>query len=154
MTCGSEGCAVRALVIRKPWLDKILAGAKTWEIRGSRTSIRGTVGLIQSRSGTVVGLCEVVDCIGPLTAEEFRGNARKAGMIPKEAVLGGYKNTFAWVLANARRFKTPVPYAHPNGAVIWVQLGDATDRAVKRRKEDRTPEVSKRDRLGKSEAWR
>ena len=70
---------MRALVIKKPWPDKILAGTKTWEIRGSRTNIRGTVGLIESRSGTVVGVCEVVDCVGPLTAEEFRRNARKAG---------------------------------------------------------------------------
>jgi len=128
---------LRALVIKKEWLDKILAGTKTWEIRGSRTTIRGAIGLIQSRSGNIVGLCEVVDCIGPLSAEEFRRNVRKAGMIPAEAVLGGYTNTFAWVLANARRFKAPVPYAHPSGAVIWVQLDDATGRAVKRRKTER-----------------
>jgi hypothetical protein len=107
---------------------------KTWEIRGSRTNIRGTIGLIESRSGTVVGLCEVIDCIGPLTAEEYRRDARRAGMLPAEANLGGYKNTFAWVLANSRRFKTPVPYRHPSGAVIWVALDEATERAVKRRK--------------------
>ena len=125
---------MRALVIKKEWLDKILAGTKTWEIRGSRTTIRGAIGLIQSRSGSVVGSCVVVDCIGPLTAEEFRRNARKAGIVPAEAALGGYASTFAWVLANARRFKSPVPYAHPSGAVIWVQLDDSTGRAVKRRK--------------------
>jgi hypothetical protein len=125
---------MRALIIRKPWLDQILAGTKIWEIRGSRTKIRGTVGLIQSRSGTVVGLCELVDCFGPMTAEEFRRNARKAGMIPAEAVLGSYENTFSWVLANARRFKTPLPYRHPSGAVIWVELDEATVRAAKRRK--------------------
>jgi hypothetical protein len=55
-------------------------------------------------------------------------------MLPAEANLGGYKYTFAWVLANARRFKTPVPYRHPSGAVIWVALDEATERAVKRRK--------------------
>jgi ASCH domain len=125
---------LRALIIKKPWLDKILAGTKTWEIRGSRTNIRGTIGLIESRSGTVVGLCEVVDCVGPLTADEYRRNSRRAGMLPAEANLGGYKNTFAWVLANARRFKTPGSYRHPSGAVIWVTLDEATERAVKRRK--------------------
>ena len=125
---------MRALIIKKPWLDKILAGMKTWEIRGSRTNIRGTIGLIESRSGTVVGLCEVIDCIGPLTAEEYRRDARRAGMLPAEANLGGYKNTFAWVLENSRRFKTPLLYRHPSGAVIWVALDEATERAVKRRK--------------------
>ena len=125
---------MRALIIKKPWLDKILAGTKTWEIWGSRTNIRGRIGLIESRSGTVVGLCEVIDCVGPLTAEEYRRNARRAGMLPAEANLGGYKNTFAWVLANARRFKTPVPYRHPSGAVIWVALDEATEWAVNQRK--------------------
>lgn len=125
---------MRALIIKQVPLDKILAGTKTWEIWGSRTNIRETIGLIQSRSGTVVGLCELVDCFGPLSAEEFRRNARKAGMVQSHAILGGYENTFAWVLSNARRFKTPVPYKHPGGAVIWVELDDATDRAVKRRK--------------------
>ena len=125
---------MRALIIKKPWLHKILAGTKTWEIRGSRTNIRGTIGLIESRSGTVVGFCEVIDCIGPLTADEYRRDARRAGMLPAEANLGGYKNTFAWVLANARLFKTSVPYRHTSGAVIWVALGEATEPAVKRRK--------------------
>ena len=125
---------MKALIIRKPWLDRILAGSKTWEIRGGRTKIRETIGLIESRSGTVVGLCDLVDCRGPLTAAEFRQNARKAGMAPADATLGGYANTYAWVLANARRLKTPVPYNHPSGAVIWVALDDATERALKRRR--------------------
>jgi hypothetical protein len=71
---------MRALLIRHPWIDMILDGKKTWEIRGSRTSIRETIGLIRIASGTVVGVCEVVDCVGPLSAEEFKHNARKAGM--------------------------------------------------------------------------
>ncbi len=89
---------MRALVIRRPWIDKILEGEKIWEIRGSRTSVRGQIGLIASRSGTVVGICDLVDCIGPLTAGEFRKNAKKAGMRPSEATLGYYRQTYAWVL--------------------------------------------------------
>jgi len=112
----------RALLIRHPWIDKILAGEKTWEIRGSRTTIRGTIGLIPSASGTVAGACDVIDCVGPLSAEMFRKNAAKAGMTPSEATLGHYRNTYAWVLANPRRFAKPVPYKHPSGAVIWVSL--------------------------------
>ena len=67
----------------------ILNGQKTWEIRGARTSVRGRIGLIASRSGTVIGVCELVDCIGPLTAEEFHKNAKKAGMPPSAAKLVG-----------------------------------------------------------------
>src|SRR5260370_1423643 len=117
-----------ALLIRHPWIDKILDGEKMWEIRGSKTSIRGTIGLIACGSGTIVGVCDVVDCVGPLSVNKFRKNAEKAGMLPSEARLGRYRNTYAWVFANARYLKQPVPYNHPSGAVIWVSL----DRAVER----------------------
>lgn len=29
---------------------------------------------------------------------------------------------WAWVLENAIRYDTPIPYEHPQGAVIWVSL--------------------------------
>lgn len=122
---------IRALLIRRQWIDKILDGKKTWEIRGSKTSIRGTIGLIPCGSGTVVGVCDVIDCVGPLSANMFRENATKAGMRPSEAKLGWYRNTYAWVLSNPRYLK-PVLYEHPSGAVIWVILDAAVKRAIQR----------------------
>ena len=38
---GLRRSAKKALVVKKKWLDLILAGQKTWEIRGSSTSKRG-----------------------------------------------------------------------------------------------------------------
>jgi hypothetical protein len=74
----------RALLIRPPAIDEVLAGSKTWEIRTRSTNVRGTIGLIRSGSGTVVGTCELVDVIGPLKYGEFRRNARKWGGKPSE----------------------------------------------------------------------
>src|SRR5215831_14717644 len=34
---------LRALLIRRPWIDMILDGRKTWEMRGARTSVRGRI---------------------------------------------------------------------------------------------------------------
>ena len=121
---------MRALLIRSPWIDLILDGKKTWEIRGSRTHIKGQIGLIASRSGTVVGVCDLVKCVGPLTATEFRKSAKKAGHRRSEAKLGYYRQTFAWVVKNARRLARPVEYRHPSGAVIWVLLEAAVDREI------------------------
>ena len=118
---------LRALLIRHPWIDLILDGKKTWEIRGSRTGIRGTVALVPSGSGMVVGVCDLVGCIGPLTAEGFRKNASKAGMGPTEATLGRYRQTYAWVIKKPRYLKRPVPYLHPSGAVIWVNLSGSVE---------------------------
>ncbi len=39
---------MKALVIRSPWIDLILAGSKTWEMRTKPTSIRGRVALIKA----------------------------------------------------------------------------------------------------------
>ena len=125
-----EDQPMRALLIRRPWIEMILDGQKTWEIRGARTSVRGRIGLIASSSGTVVGVCDLVDCVGPLTAEGFRKNAKKAGMSSNEATLGHYKNTFAWVLEDPRILKRPVPYQHPSGAVIWVRLDGRVEQEI------------------------
>lgn len=67
---------MKGLLIKKPWIDLILRGKKTWEIRGSRTFTRGRIALIESQSGTVVGTCDIVDVVGPLTPDQLRRNER------------------------------------------------------------------------------
>ena len=79
----------------------------------------------------VVGTCEIVDCVGPLTREQFRQNARKAGLKPAEA-KSGYVKTFAWVLSSPRQLQKPIRYKHPTGAVIWVKLDSRTTNALLR----------------------
>jgi hypothetical protein len=83
-------------------------------------------------------VCDLVDCIGPLTAEEFRKNAKKAGMRPSEATLGHYRQTYAWVTAKPRSLKQPVPYEHPFGAVIWVTLEVVVEKKIKAQLGNRT----------------
>jgi hypothetical protein len=122
---------MRALVIPEPWVSMILNGDKQWEMRGSPTNIRETIALVPSRSRTVVGVCDLIDCIGPLSENQYRRNARKAGKRPAEATLGYYKNTYAWVMSNPRYLKRPVSYRHPNGAIIWVKLYPGVERTVR-----------------------
>jgi hypothetical protein len=124
---------LKGLLIRSPYVDWILDGRKTWELRGSATKIRGCVALIQSGSGTVVGTCDLIGVEGPLTNRLLRANADRLNARPEE--FDGplyYRRTFAWVLSNARRCARPVPYQHPSGAVIWVNLDAAVDKSVQR----------------------
>lgn len=121
------------LLIRAPYIDWILNGSKVWEIRGSSTTKRGRIALIQSGTGTVVGVAHLVDVVGPLTPSEYLSNADKLGL--KRSQLSGrlhYARTFAWVLKNARRLKTPVRYCHPCGSIIWVKLGPGVQAAISR----------------------
>lgn len=116
------------LILKEP-LDKILAGTKTWEIRGKATTRRGPIALIESKSGHVVGTCRVVDVVGPLTLAELRRNADRAGFKPSQLY---YATTYAWVIEDAKRLARPVPYRHPPGAVIWVRLAPGVVRKLKR----------------------
>jgi hypothetical protein len=114
-----KNAITHALIIREEPLSKILAGTKTWEIRGSATKRRGRIALVQSKSGLVVGICDLVDVVGPLGLGELRRASRRSGFMPDRLP---YASTHAWVMRHARRLRTPIPYAHPAGAVIWVKL--------------------------------
>lgn len=116
---------LRGLVIRAPFVDWILDGLKSWELRGSATHVRGTIALIAAGSGTVVGTCDLVECLGPLRVDDLRRNAGKLNRRADDfaAPLHYGENTHAWVLSRPRRLPRPVRYVHPAGAVIWVRLG-------------------------------
>jgi hypothetical protein len=115
------------LQIRKDPIDQILAGTKTWEIRGTTTSRRGSIALIESKSGLVVGTCEVVDVVGPLSLKELQVNEERTGFRPDDLY---YEKTYAWVLRNAHRLSKPIPFRHPQGAVIWVKLEPSVVRSL------------------------
>jgi len=116
-----------ALIIHEHWLNKILNREKTWEIRGSRTSKRGEIALIQKGSGKIFGTGKLTDVIGPLTLGDLRSNIDKHQILSNELsnVLARYIKPYAWVLNDVRQFDTPVAYTHPKGAVIWVKLGNS-----------------------------
>ena len=107
----------------------ILDGKKTREIQGSATKRRGRVTLVASGTGTVVGTCNLVDVVGPLSISKLRANAKKAGFY---ATSIRYRRPHAWVLQNARRLRKRVRYAHPSGAVIWVKLSPSVARRLER----------------------
>lgn len=120
----------RALIIKKHWLDLILSGKKTWEIRGNNTKIRGRIGLVESGSGLVVGECDLTSSfylrstrLNPIFHKEgFKGLTILHGINVEDwDATVKYKNPHAWVLENAKRHKSPCPYVHPKGAVIWVR---------------------------------
>ena len=119
-----------AIPIREPWIDMILLGKKKWEIRSKFTKKLGPVALIKAGSGTVVGTATLADLIQltPKLAYEKTDimGFRKLTREEANTIVGKY----AWVLKEVIKFKTPVPYKHPSGAITWVILDEPTTKKV------------------------
>ncbi len=104
----------------------ILDGRKTWEIRGTATNVRERIALIRAGSGKIVGTCEIVDAVGPLSWDDLAASQDKH-CVPGDQiddVTRRYKRIYGWVMENARALPTPVRYHHPSGPVTWVTLPD------------------------------
>jgi len=108
----------KGLVIKKVHLDKIFDDGKIWEMRSTRTKITGKIGLIESGSGMIVGEANLIGCSeSPIPKDKFFQIFHKVEDLD---LLDKWK--WAWILMDAKRYEKPIPYTHPQGAVIWVNL--------------------------------
>lgn len=105
----------------------IFSGKKTWEMHSTRTKQRGLIALIRKGSGTIIGVAEITDSLGPFSKDEMLAN-RSKHLITAERLSNPEVTKWnnAWVVKNAKRLKQPVPYKHKAGAVIWVNLDAET----------------------------
>ena len=113
---------MRALIIKKEYLDKIFDEGKILEMRCSKTKIRGIIGLIESGSGMIVGEAELKGCLQEPISELGAKVLKKFHQVEDLSLLKKWK--YAWVLEKAKRYDKPIPYKHPKGAVIWVNIPD------------------------------
>ena len=121
---------LKALIIDMPHIDNILSGWKTWEMRSGRTKKR-ELGLIKKGSGTVIGVAELIDSLGPFSKDEMLTYELKHRMTPERLnEPDASKYDHAWVFKNARFLKQSVRYDHPSGAQSWVKLDAETSAAV------------------------
>lgn len=111
----------RALIVRKPWIDKILSGEKTWEMRSKPTNIRGRIGLIEQGTGLIVGECELVRS-GESINNFNHGYGQHLHKINDLSLLEKWH--YPWVLSDVKKYEKPIPYTHPKGAVVWVKIND------------------------------
>ena len=112
---------MKGLIVRSPWIELILEGKKTWEIRGSNTSIRGKIALIKSGTGKILGCVDIVDS-KKISLSDYHNSINYHCVENAKQFSLYYKNTYAWVLNNPMKFDVPITYIHPKGAVIWVNL--------------------------------
>jgi len=122
-----------AITIKPKWLDLILMGKKTWEIRGCNCHKRGLVRLAESKeekvssAGKITGEAIVEDSM-EVTLEILEQNLDKH-CIPVDGLRNfPYKRFYAWVLRDARRFEIPQNYEIKGGSITWRKLDTETVR--------------------------
>ena len=119
------------LIIKKKWLDLILSGEKTIELRSRDTTKRGPVALIESGSGLIRGEVTLFNTYklpqGMLSVYQYCHRVEDLSEIK-------YPVVWAWCVRSPVRYAEPIPYTHPRGAVVWVSLHSSSraERGLKR----------------------
>lgn len=121
----------KGLVIREPWIDLILSGQKTWEMRSQAPSYRGWIGLIRKGSGCVSAIARLAEVGAPLSMAEMVATIDRH-QIPERMIRSGEvaKWTTPWKLSDIRVLRRPVPYHHPNGAILLFTLDPEARAAI------------------------
>jgi hypothetical protein len=99
---------------------------------GQETLVRGRIALIRKGSKTVIGVADLVRTLPKLPQSELKASVDKH-RVPDSDISIDFKHSTAWVLQRARSLREPVPYRHPAGAVIWVNLAPEVAAMVEQR---------------------
>lgn len=110
---------MKCLVIKQPWIEMELDGLKPWELRSRATNIRGRIGLIEQGTGLIVGEAELLGCIEFFDIN-YLAKFYEQHRIDDIEILK--KWNVALVMDNHIRYEKPIPYKHPQGAVVWVNV--------------------------------
>lgn len=110
------------LIIKKEWIDLILSGNKTIEVRGHCTSkIRVPIYLLESGTHRVRGTC-MIQTVYPISCSDWSTERENHCVdISYHKLKKRYKTPYAWKLSDVEPIEDVWYYAHPKGAVIWVK---------------------------------
>ena len=101
----------RIQILRRPWLDLILSGLKTLEVRSRR--LASQTYLLGCR-GFIYGAVSVSDAFVVDTAKQWQA------LLPQhrwDVAQQPFRVTWAHKLSQVARANAPVPYSHPRGAI-------------------------------------
>lgn len=115
------------LIIDKPWLDLILNGQKTWEMRSNKFKQQGYIALIEKGTKSVLGIARIDGYSHKLSINELEASEKKHRVPASLYSSDNYKWFVAMKLSHIIRFNEPIPYQPIKGAVIWVKLGKQDD---------------------------
>lgn len=117
---GSANRQKKGLIVQCPWLDLILDGKKTMDLRSVPTQIRGKIALLHK--GKIYGYADLYGVCGPMSKEEIASRHKEHRMPQRQIYKADFPYRYGWKLRNIKRLKRPRKYDHPQGAQVWVNL--------------------------------
>lgn len=117
------------LIIKPAWLQLILDGRKTVEVRKvpCTSKVGQDIWLAPSGAATVVAKVTIVACDGPLSMEQWE-ERREEHRVPGERAYGA--KTYAWTLANVRVVR-PTAFARKRVGRSYSRLGPGERHGVR-----------------------
>lgn len=113
-----------ALIIDKPWINLILSGQKSWEMRTTKFKKLGYIGLVQKGSKSITGIARIEGYSDRLTLDELKRSEDKHRVPEYQYSAASYKWFYAMKLTDVVQLSQPISYEHKNGTVIWVKLSE------------------------------
>lgn len=116
------------LIIKKEWLDLIIRGKKTLEVRGNDTrKINQPIYLLESGSHRIKGICKIISST-LLTYDNWDKYKESSCLDMSLIEINKWYNTaYAWELSEVEPIDDIWYYNHPRGAVIWVKNVEPMD---------------------------
>ena len=110
------------LVLKQQWLDAILKGEKSMELRGCASRKVGqTIYLMASKTDFITGKATIASC-KPLSEDEFR---ETRALHKSVAAAKPYKKTFGWMLIDVECIP-PLHHIRKRGCVGFSVYENAT----------------------------
>ena len=112
---------MRCLKIDDKWVNLILCGKKTWEIRRTNTRIRERIALGNKKTECYVGYASIVNSAEMTVKKLLQHNDKHQANNFIEQYAKGRKTLFAWVLKNVEGEPNPKHYSHSTGSWCKTQ---------------------------------
>ena len=113
-----------ALLMTQPIADKVISGELKGEIRRMKctSKVGQTIYIAKCKTKTLIGTVKVQACIpvSPVEAKDHTWYSLPFICIPFDPAYT--KTRYEWLFSDPVKFDKPIPYHHPRGAQIWVNI--------------------------------
>jgi len=107
---------MRCLKMNDKWVNLVLSGKKTWEIRTQNTNIRERIALGNTKTKCYVGYATLSDSVEMTVAELLKYNDKHQANDFLKQYAKNRETLFAWILKDVVVEPNPKAYSYSTGS--------------------------------------